>query len=137
MFGHRGCGTQADDPNRLLMERCAGMVEKLPQELGQQRPFIVFDDADIEMAVKSLPQRRQGGDRLEIPQCRPDLCVRQPDRSAGRCLPPPTPPSPSSGGGLGRGLAAYFYGRDIGRIWRDIKERACSSLGAALVDRIS
>ena len=52
MFGYRGCGTQADDQNRLLMERCAGMVKKLPLELGGNAPFIVFDDADIEMAVK-------------------------------------------------------------------------------------
>jgi succinate-semialdehyde dehydrogenase/glutarate-semialdehyde dehydrogenase len=52
MFGYRGCGTQADDQNRLLMERCAGMVKKLPLELGGNAPFIVFDNADIEMAVK-------------------------------------------------------------------------------------
>ena len=33
----------------------------------------------------------------------------------------PTLPSPARvarGGGLGRELAAYFYSRDIGRIWR-------------------
>jgi succinate-semialdehyde dehydrogenase/glutarate-semialdehyde dehydrogenase len=30
-------------------------------ELGGNAPFIVFDDAHIEMAVKSLPLRRQGG----------------------------------------------------------------------------
>jgi len=30
----------------------------------------------------------------------------------------PTLPSPACGGGLGRGLAAYFYSRDSGRIWR-------------------
>jgi succinate-semialdehyde dehydrogenase/glutarate-semialdehyde dehydrogenase len=30
----------------------------------------------------------------------------------------PTLPSPARGGGLGRGVASYFYSRDIGRIWR-------------------
>ena len=30
-------------------------------ELGGNAPFIVFDDADIEMAVKSLPRRRGRG----------------------------------------------------------------------------
>jgi succinate-semialdehyde dehydrogenase / glutarate-semialdehyde dehydrogenase len=30
----------------------------------------------------------------------------------------PTLPSPACGGGSGRGLAAYFYSRDIGPIWR-------------------
>jgi len=38
------------------------------------------------MAVKSLPLRRQGGDRLEIPECRPDLRLRQPHPGAGRRL---------------------------------------------------
>ena len=34
------------------MEQCAGTVKKLSLELGGNAPFIVFDDADIEMAVK-------------------------------------------------------------------------------------
>jgi succinate-semialdehyde dehydrogenase / glutarate-semialdehyde dehydrogenase len=34
------------------MDQCARMVEKLSLELGGNAPFIVFDDADIEMAVK-------------------------------------------------------------------------------------
>jgi hypothetical protein len=42
------------------MEQCAGMVKKLSLELGGNAPFMVLDDADIEMAVKSLPLRRQG-----------------------------------------------------------------------------
>jgi succinate-semialdehyde dehydrogenase/glutarate-semialdehyde dehydrogenase len=35
-----------------LIEQCAGTVKKLSLELGGNAPFIVFDDADIEMAVK-------------------------------------------------------------------------------------
>ena len=42
------------------MQQGAGTVKKLSLELGGNAPFIVFDDADIEMAVKSLPLRRQG-----------------------------------------------------------------------------
>ena len=34
------------------MQQCAGTVKKLPLELGGNAPFIVFNDADIEMAVK-------------------------------------------------------------------------------------
>jgi succinate-semialdehyde dehydrogenase/glutarate-semialdehyde dehydrogenase len=34
------------------MERCAGTVKKLSLEPGGNAPFIVFDDADIEAAVK-------------------------------------------------------------------------------------
>jgi succinate-semialdehyde dehydrogenase / glutarate-semialdehyde dehydrogenase len=34
------------------MEQCAGTVKKLSLELSGNAPFIVFDDADIEMAVK-------------------------------------------------------------------------------------
>jgi succinate-semialdehyde dehydrogenase/glutarate-semialdehyde dehydrogenase len=34
------------------MEQCAGAIKQLSLELGGNAPFIVFDDADIEMAVK-------------------------------------------------------------------------------------
>ena len=34
------------------MEQCAGTVKKVSLELGGNAPFIVFDDADIEAAVK-------------------------------------------------------------------------------------
>jgi succinate-semialdehyde dehydrogenase / glutarate-semialdehyde dehydrogenase len=37
---------------KLLMEQCAGTVKKISLELGGNAPFIVFDDADIEMAVR-------------------------------------------------------------------------------------
>ncbi len=37
---------------KLLMKQCAGTVKKISLELGGNAPFIVFDDADIEMAVK-------------------------------------------------------------------------------------
>jgi succinate-semialdehyde dehydrogenase / glutarate-semialdehyde dehydrogenase len=43
------------------MEQCAGMVKKLSLELGGNAPFIVFEDADIEMAVESLPLSEAGG----------------------------------------------------------------------------
>ncbi len=37
---------------RLLMRQCADTVKKLSLELGGNAPFIVFDDADIEAAVR-------------------------------------------------------------------------------------
>ena len=52
--------TGSTEVGKLLMQQCAGTVKKLSLELGGNAPFIVFDDADIEMAVKSLPLRRQG-----------------------------------------------------------------------------
>ncbi|MBY8828921.1 NAD-dependent succinate-semialdehyde dehydrogenase [Hephaestia mangrovi] len=36
----------------LLMRQCAGTVKKLGLELGGNAPFIVFDDADIDLAVE-------------------------------------------------------------------------------------
>jgi succinate-semialdehyde dehydrogenase/glutarate-semialdehyde dehydrogenase len=52
--------TGSTEVGELLIQQCAGTVKKLSLELGGNAPFIVFDDADIEMAVKSLPLRRQG-----------------------------------------------------------------------------
>src|SRR5207253_11389489 len=44
--------TGSTEIGKLLMQQCAGTVKKLCLELGGNAPFIVFDDADIEMAVK-------------------------------------------------------------------------------------
>src|SRR5690348_25063 len=44
--------TGSTEVGKILMEQCAGTVKKLSLELGGNAPFIVFDDADIEMAVK-------------------------------------------------------------------------------------
>lgn len=37
---------------KVLMRQCAGTLKKLSLELGGNAPFIVFDDADLEEAVK-------------------------------------------------------------------------------------
>jgi succinate-semialdehyde dehydrogenase/glutarate-semialdehyde dehydrogenase len=44
--------TGSTEIGKLLMEQCAGTVKKVSLELGGNAPFIVFNDADIEMAVK-------------------------------------------------------------------------------------
>src|SRR5215471_12996871 len=44
--------TGSTEVGKLLMEQCAATVKKTSMELGGNAPFIVFDDADIEMAVK-------------------------------------------------------------------------------------
>jgi len=44
--------TGSTEIGKLLMEQCAGTVKKVSLELGGNAPFIVFDDADIEEAVK-------------------------------------------------------------------------------------
>jgi succinate-semialdehyde dehydrogenase/glutarate-semialdehyde dehydrogenase len=43
---------------KILMEKCAGTVKRLSLELGGNAPFIVFEDADIESAVKGLMQSK-------------------------------------------------------------------------------
>ena len=43
--------TGSTEVGKLLMEQCAATVKKTSMELGGNAPFIVFDDADIEMAV--------------------------------------------------------------------------------------
>jgi succinate-semialdehyde dehydrogenase / glutarate-semialdehyde dehydrogenase len=44
--------TGSTEVGKLLMQQCAGTVKKLSLELGGNAPFIVFDEADIEMAIK-------------------------------------------------------------------------------------
>ncbi|WP_231758675.1 NAD-dependent succinate-semialdehyde dehydrogenase [Microbulbifer elongatus] len=38
---------------KLLMAQCASTIKKMSMELGGNAPFIVFDDADIDMAVSA------------------------------------------------------------------------------------
>lgn len=44
--------TGSTEIGRLLLAQCAGTVKKTSMELGGNAPFIVFDDADIDAAVK-------------------------------------------------------------------------------------
>jgi succinate-semialdehyde dehydrogenase/glutarate-semialdehyde dehydrogenase len=44
--------TGSTEVGRVLLEQCASTVKKTSMELGGNAPFIVFDDADIEEAVK-------------------------------------------------------------------------------------
>ncbi len=48
---------------RLLMRQCADTVKRLSLELGGNAPFIVFDDADLELAVAGIvaSKFRNGG----------------------------------------------------------------------------
>jgi succinate-semialdehyde dehydrogenase/glutarate-semialdehyde dehydrogenase len=68
--------TGSTEIGKVLMEQCAKTVKKVGMELGGNAPFIVFDDADIDAAVA-------GCHGLQVPQCRPDLRVRQPPAGAG------------------------------------------------------
>jgi len=44
--------TGSTEVGKLLMTQCAGTVKKVSLELGGNAPFIVFDDADLDEAVK-------------------------------------------------------------------------------------
>ncbi|HEY0352750.1 MAG TPA: NADP-dependent succinate-semialdehyde dehydrogenase [Enterovirga sp.] len=44
--------TGSTEIGKLLLEQCARTVKKTSMELGGNAPFIVFDDADLEAAVK-------------------------------------------------------------------------------------
>ncbi len=45
--------TGSTEVGKLLMRQCADQVKKVSLELGGNAPFIVFDDADLEVAVTS------------------------------------------------------------------------------------
>ncbi|EPQ5230425.1 NAD-dependent succinate-semialdehyde dehydrogenase [Providencia stuartii] len=55
--------TGSTQVGRILSEQCASTIKKTSLELGGNAPFIVFDDADIDKAVKSAVQAkfRNGG----------------------------------------------------------------------------
>ena len=77
--------TGSTEVGRILMKQCAPTIKKLSLELGGNAPFIVFDDADLDCG-------RGRRHRLEIPQRRPDLRVRQPHVCAGQaCMTPSSP----------------------------------------------
>lgn len=44
--------TGSTEVGRLLMQQCAPSLKKVSLELGGNAPFIVFDDADLDLAVK-------------------------------------------------------------------------------------
>jgi len=44
--------TGSTDVGKLLLKQCADTVKRVSMELGGHAPFIVFDDADIDAAVK-------------------------------------------------------------------------------------
>ena len=48
---------------KLLMEQCAGTMKRLSLELGGNAPFIIFDDADLDLAVEGVmaSKYRNGG----------------------------------------------------------------------------
>ena len=56
-----------------------GQVKKVSLELGGNAPFIVFDDADLELAVAC-------GDHVQVPELRADVHLGEPDARPGRDL---------------------------------------------------
>lgn len=46
--------TGSTEVGRVLLERCAKTIKKTSMELGGNAPFIVFDDADLDAAVKGV-----------------------------------------------------------------------------------
>ncbi len=46
--------TGSTEVGRILMRQCAPTIKKLSLELGGNAPFIVFDDADLDIATESL-----------------------------------------------------------------------------------
>jgi succinate-semialdehyde dehydrogenase/glutarate-semialdehyde dehydrogenase len=46
--------TGSTEVGKLLMAQCAGQVKKVSLELGGNAPFIVFDDADLDVVMQAL-----------------------------------------------------------------------------------
>lgn len=53
--------TGSSGVGRFLAERCGTNLKRVTMELGGNAPFLVFDDADIDLAVKcKLPEIKSG-----------------------------------------------------------------------------
>ena len=72
--------TGSTEVGKILLKQCADTVKKVSMELGGHAPLIIFDDADLDAAVK--------GAIAQVPQQRPDLRVHQPHLRAGQDLRP-------------------------------------------------
>jgi succinate-semialdehyde dehydrogenase/glutarate-semialdehyde dehydrogenase len=70
---------------KILMAQCAGTLKKLSLELGGNAPFIVFDDADLDAAVKgALASKYRNAGQTCV--CANRILVQDPvyDRFAGK-----------------------------------------------------
>src|SRR5947199_17646 len=109
--------TRSTEIGKLLMEQCAGTVKKVSLELGGNAPFIVFDDADIEMAVRGAiaSKYRNAGqtcvcaNRILVQDGVYEAFTKRLSEVAGAM---------KVANDAEFGLAPYFYSRDIGRVWR-------------------
>ena len=70
---------------KILMAQCAGTLKKLSLELGGNAPFIVFDDADLDAAVKgAIASKYRNAGQTCV--CANRILVQEPvyDRFAGK-----------------------------------------------------
>ena len=84
--------TGSTEVGKLLMRQCADQVKKVSLELGGNAPFIVFDDADLDVAVAAalVAKYRNSGQTCisAEPDARPErasttrFCSGSPRRSA-------------------------------------------------------
>src|SRR3984885_7924190 len=131
--------TGSTEVGKVLMAQAAGTVKKVGLELGGNAPFIVFDDAHVDAAVEGaiISKFRKMG----------QTCVCAKRHALGRTFYEPTvisgvdatmlvareetfgPVAPvfrfkdeadviRLANDTQFGLAAYFYARDLGRVWR-------------------
>lgn len=55
---HKISFTGSTATGKILLAQCAGQVKRISMELGGNAPFIVFDDADVDAAVKGAVQSK-------------------------------------------------------------------------------
>ena len=46
--------TGSTEVGKMLTEQCSGTLKRLSMELGGNAPFIIFDDADLDLAIKGV-----------------------------------------------------------------------------------
>lgn len=122
--------TGSTEIGRQLMEQCAKDIKKVSLELGGNAPFIVFDDADLDKAVEGArvvcggKAHERGGNFFQ-----PTILVDVPANAKVSKEETFGPLAPlfrfkdeadviAQANDTEFGLAAYFYARDLSRVFR-------------------
>jgi acyl-CoA reductase-like NAD-dependent aldehyde dehydrogenase len=122
--------TGSTEVGKTLLKQCADTVKKVSMELGGHAPLIIFDDAEIDAAVKGAKvltggrRHALGGQFYEptvLSECTEEMVITR-EETFGPVAPLYRFADEAEVIQLANkteyGLASYFFARDVGRVFR-------------------